>query len=73
MRRVVLAIAFVCLVSATSFAGSIPTGDVAPPPPPPPDETTITGDMPTCGFTSPTSTGDMPAVDLWLTVLGLVF
>lgn len=73
MRRFVLAMAFVCLVSATTFAGSIPTGDVAPPPPPPPDEPTITGDMPTCGFTSPASPDDIPAVDLWLTVLGLVF
>jgi hypothetical protein len=69
MKRFLIVVALTCALSSTAVAGNIPTGDIAPPPPPP-DETTITGDIPSVGFTSPS---DMPAVDLLLTVLGLVF
>ncbi len=70
MKRFVLALTLVCALSGTALAGLIPTTDVAPPQPPPPDETTITGDIPSTGFTLP---GDIPTVDLLLTVLDLVF
>jgi hypothetical protein len=64
-----MATALAVALSGVALGGNIPTGGIAPPPPPP-DETTITGDVPSTGFTLP---GDMPAVDLLLTVLGLVF
>jgi hypothetical protein len=70
MKRFLMATALAVALSGVALGGNIPTGGIAPPPPPPPDETTITGDMPTCGLTS---SGDIPAVDLLLTVLGLVF
>lgn len=36
MKRLVLAVVLTGLVSVSTLAGNIPTGDVVPPPPPPP-------------------------------------
>ena len=33
MRRIVLALAFTCVLSSTVLAGNIPTSGIAPPPP----------------------------------------
>jgi hypothetical protein len=41
MKRLVLAVVLTGLVSVSTLAGNIPTGDAVPPPPPPPPDASI--------------------------------
>ena len=41
MKRFLMAVAFTGIVSVTTLAGNIPTGDFVQPPPPPPLLTTV--------------------------------
>ena len=41
MKKLAMALVLMCALSASSFAGNMPTGGYVPPPPPPPGETQL--------------------------------
>jgi hypothetical protein len=57
MKRLVMAVVLTALVSVSTLAGNIPTGDAIPPPPPPP---------------SASATGSILLTDIVLTFIDLV-
>ena len=57
MKRLVMAVVLTALVSVSTLAGNIPTGDAIPPPPPPP---------------TASSTGSILLTNVVLTVIDLV-
>lgn len=54
MKRFLMAVFLMAIVSSYAFAGDIPTADYVPPPPPPPQSSTSA---------QGTSPGDIPTVD----------
>jgi hypothetical protein len=75
MKRFFAAIAFACLLSASTFAGDLPTsgtpspGDLPTSGSPAPMSTTSSGDLPTGGFADQLSDAALAVV---LSVLGVV-
>jgi hypothetical protein len=70
MKRILMTVALICVLSATALAGDIPMGGFAPPPPPAPTETTSAtspGDIPTGGFAAMTL-----GYEVRFTVLGVL-
>ena len=57
MKRLVMAVVLTALVSVSTLAGNIPTGDAIPPPPPPP---------------TASATGSILLTNVVLTVIDLV-
>jgi hypothetical protein len=57
MKRLVMAVVLTALVSVSTLAGNIPTGDAIPPPPPPP---------------SASATGNILLTNVVLTIIDLV-
>ena len=54
MKRLVLAIAFACVLTGVARAGEIHTTGAVPPPPPPPTTTMVTtGETPSADATAP--------------------
>jgi hypothetical protein len=72
MKRFMMTIALVCVLSSSALAGEIPTSGVTSPPPSEPTETTSAtspGEMPTGGFAQQISDAGLSVL---LSVLGLV-
>ncbi len=71
MKRFLMTIALMCLLSASALAGEIPSGGFASPPPSAP------GDVPSGGYAAPPAApGDIPSGDVIttvvLTIIGLL-
>jgi hypothetical protein len=72
MKRFMMTIALVCVLSSSALAGEIPTSGVTSPPPGEPTETTSAtspGEIPTSGFEQQISDAALSGL---LSVLGLV-
>jgi hypothetical protein len=77
MKRFAMAIALACVLSGTSFAGEIPTGDYVPPPPPGSNRSKATfpeRTVTTLGYGTPDSEQASldPLQSLMLTILSLL-
>lgn len=61
MKRLILAVAFACALSATAIAGEIPTTGV-----------TSAGEIPTTGVTAPQPTSNSLVVTAILTIINII-
>jgi hypothetical protein len=72
MKRLILAVAFVCVLSVTAIAGEIPTTGAPVPGEIPTTGASIAGEIPTTGARVAQSSGTNSVVTAILTLLGLV-
>lgn len=69
MKRFAMAVALMCALSTSIFAGEMPTTGKSDPPPPP--SISIAGDMPTTGKSDPTLTTSSTLLSVVMTLITL--
>jgi hypothetical protein len=70
MKRFVMALALVCVLSSASVAGEIPTGDYVPPPPPPgQNRPTASQQVESSIQTREINQSDHASLDLWQSLM----
>jgi hypothetical protein len=70
MKRFILALTLVCVLSSASVAGEIPTGDYVPPPPPPgQNRPTASQQVETSIQTRESNESDQASLDPWQSLM----